>query len=90
MRAVETIARALASAHCDGMYGTADPDGESTARRQRDVDRRWPSHQHEAARLLRALKDQPPHITDAGVQSPCIECDPGEALDAMLEAMARA
>jgi hypothetical protein len=47
-------------------------------------DKRWVDFECDAAELLRSLKGQPPHVVDAGDSKFA-----SEALDAMLEAMAR-
>jgi hypothetical protein len=81
MRAVEVVARALASASA---YGRLGDDAEDRAV-ENYVARRWLEHERAAKRLLRALKDQPPHILDAGIA--CFS--QSGAFNEMLEAMAR-
>jgi hypothetical protein len=78
-RAIETVARAMAKA------ASRIEDADWNDERQRwYIDRHWVEFERDAAGLLRDLKGQPPHITDAGDSKFA-----SEALDQMLEAMAR-
>ena len=77
-RAVETVARAMAKAAC------AENSDWDYVLQCRYIDQHWVKFERDAAALLRDLKGQPPHITDAGDAKFA-----SEALDQMLEAMAR-
>jgi hypothetical protein len=86
MRASETVARALATAYVQGRIGASTDDGPSDdCRIDTYVERRWKDHEPVARRMLRALKDQPLHVTDAGVG--CYSMT--GALNEILEVMAR-
>lgn len=80
MRAIEVVARALAKAEYRAQHG--DYNGE---REVAWVSNHWQPHENAARGVLRGLKDQPPHVTDAG-----LGCSWRDALNEMLEAMARA
>jgi hypothetical protein len=82
MTAVEVAARALARAYLKGRTG--DDVDNLDARIQTYVGRRWRDHEAEARALLRALKDQPAHIADAGED--CLSSI--GMVNAILEAMA--
>lgn len=87
MTPVETIARGLARAvaHHRGLVATNIISY---------VNLHWNDHVSDARALLRSLKDQPPHIIDAGMTGgPTANLgrphDPHYVLNAQLEAMAR-
>ena len=85
MRALETIARCMARIEYRARFGDY---GVARKREPAWIDKNWPGRTREAADLIRSLKGQPPHVTDA-----CVGADfsdgCGNVLDAMLEAMAR-
>jgi hypothetical protein len=85
MNAVETICRQLAGIACK-----AKDEDWNDDRAAWFVQNHWTDYEHEAKRILRSLKGQPPHVTDAGNElgCNCTECR-SQVLDAMLEAMTR-
>jgi hypothetical protein len=61
MRAIETVCRALAEVVCR----STDEDWNAD-RLSFYIEKHWQEHEHAAKDLLRSLKRQPPHVTDAG------------------------
>jgi len=69
---------------CTRQYGR-DMNDQDNHPVRRHAEIYWPDHELQAKRLIRSLKDQPPHVTDAGAS--CVSTR--GVLNEMLEAMAR-
>lgn len=87
MRAIETVARAFAHVEFRARNG----DHADAGVENKFIEKNWHGFECKAAALLRALKDQPPHVCDAASERFLQEPEWAQlTFDAMLEAMARA